>query len=364
MTIHAAKGLAVPDHDRVGHVDGGHGRPGLPAEVVFRPGRRARVPVREQGRHRRVRRVDPDRRADERPRAHPAALRRVHPAQDHLVVSLHRKVRKSMPEPDKRTNAELLRGRHGPAARGGSRRRRRGRTGADDHAVGAAERAAAVRRVGGRAGRRAPHARRGPSTIAATALTDEGGLDADDELADGLEKRPRDMDQPPWLKGRYGSAVGRAVHGVLQTIDLATGDGRGRRGGRAVPGRGHPRPGRRRHQARRLRARLADRAGGGGLAALAGGLRLHAVGRRPPARGLHRPALPHRPTAWSSSTTRPPPRTTGRSSTSGSTGYRLQGASYAIVGRPGHRRAGGAGRVPVPHARAARSRSTWPTSMR
>ena len=41
----------------------------------------------------------------------------------------------------------------------------------------------------------------------------------------GLQKRPRDLDLPPWLKGRYGTAVGRAVHGVLQTIDLATGDG-------------------------------------------------------------------------------------------------------------------------------------------
>ena len=27
------------------------------------------------------------------------------------------------------------------------------------------------------------------------------------------------------MKGRYGTAVGRAVHGALQTIDLATGDG-------------------------------------------------------------------------------------------------------------------------------------------
>lgn len=40
----------------------------------------------------------------------------------------------------------------------------------------------------------------------------------------GLQKRPRDLDLPPWLKGRYGTAVGRAVHGVLQTVDLATGD--------------------------------------------------------------------------------------------------------------------------------------------
>jgi ATP-dependent exoDNAse (exonuclease V) beta subunit len=41
----------------------------------------------------------------------------------------------------------------------------------------------------------------------------------------GLDKRPRDLDLPPWQKGRYGTAVGRAVHGVLQLVDLATGDG-------------------------------------------------------------------------------------------------------------------------------------------
>ena len=41
----------------------------------------------------------------------------------------------------------------------------------------------------------------------------------------GLDKRPRDLDLPPWQKGRYGTAVGRAVHGVLQVIDLASGEG-------------------------------------------------------------------------------------------------------------------------------------------
>ena len=30
---------------------------------------------------------------------------------------------------------------------------------------------------------------------------------------------------PPWSKGRFGTAIGRAVHGVLQTLDLATGAG-------------------------------------------------------------------------------------------------------------------------------------------
>lgn len=42
---------------------------------------------------------------------------------------------------------------------------------------------------------------------------------------DGHEKDPLDLELPAWRKGRYGSAIGRAVHGVLQTIDLATGDG-------------------------------------------------------------------------------------------------------------------------------------------
>jgi hypothetical protein len=79
-----------------------------------------------------------------------------------------------------------------------------------------------------------------PGTVSATALTDDGAPDPNAPLTlfdsvpaeaptgdddPGLQKRPRDLDLPPWLKGRYGTAVGRAVHGVLQTIDLATGQG-------------------------------------------------------------------------------------------------------------------------------------------
>ena len=41
----------------------------------------------------------------------------------------------------------------------------------------------------------------------------------------GLAKGARDLELPPWNKGRYGTAVGRAVHAVLQTVDLATGAG-------------------------------------------------------------------------------------------------------------------------------------------
>lgn len=46
-----------------------------------------------------------------------------------------------------------------------------------------------------------------------------------DEGSDGAAKGARDLVLPPWSKGRYGSAIGRAVHGVLQSIDLATGEG-------------------------------------------------------------------------------------------------------------------------------------------
>ena len=38
-------------------------------------------------------------------------------------------------------------------------------------------------------------------------------------------RAPRDLELPPWSKGRYGTAIGRAVHGVLQVVDLATGAG-------------------------------------------------------------------------------------------------------------------------------------------
>ncbi len=45
------------------------------------------------------------------------------------------------------------------------------------------------------------------------------------EIPPGLAKEPRDLELPAWLKGRYGAAVGRAVHATLQTVDLTTGEG-------------------------------------------------------------------------------------------------------------------------------------------
>jgi ATP-dependent exoDNAse (exonuclease V) beta subunit len=60
--------------------------------------------------------------------------------------------------------------------------------------------------------------------VSATALA--RSVEVEDRAADpGLAKGPRDLELPPWNKGRYGTALGRAVHAVLQTVDLATGAG-------------------------------------------------------------------------------------------------------------------------------------------
>ena len=51
----------------------------------------------------------------------------------------------------------------------------------------------------------------------------EVGTGADEDP--GLAKEGRDLELPPWNKGRYGTAIGRAVHATLQTIELTTGAG-------------------------------------------------------------------------------------------------------------------------------------------
>jgi ATP-dependent exoDNAse (exonuclease V) beta subunit len=61
--------------------------------------------------------------------------------------------------------------------------------------------------------------------ISATRLAEQAARAAQAESLPGMKKGPRDIDLPPWQKGRYGSAIGRAVHAVLQSIDLATGEG-------------------------------------------------------------------------------------------------------------------------------------------
>ena len=175
-------------------------------------------------------------------------------------------------------------------------------------------------------------ASRRPRTIAATALTDDGRPDV---LADpGLHKRPRDLDLPPWQKGRYGSAVGRAVHGVLQTIDLGGADDDAidrRRGGLAGRGRGHPRPRGPHPCPGRRGAGLADGARGRGGPPLARGLRRACRSAATARSRATSTCCTGGPTGWSSPTTRrgPPGRDADLDPLVAR--YRTQGASYALA---------------------------------
>jgi ATP-dependent exoDNAse (exonuclease V) beta subunit len=262
MTIHAAKGLEFP----ITIVSGATAYPRraatagdakfTPDGVAYYLGKHAETTAYTANRP-----LDEQMDLDERVRLLYVAATR---ARDHLVVSLHRVRRRAEPAPGNRTNAELLVDGMGdtlellpdaPLAE-------------DARPVVVVEPAPLpVPAVAGpidawEAQRdtalRAAHRR---TTVAATALTDEGRPDADrpgdgevdDDLLDdeppadaagqlaldfgtvavdhdldrapdgddaGLLKRPGDLDRPPWLKGRYGTAVGRAVHGVLQTVAL------------------------------------------------------------------------------------------------------------------------------------------------
>jgi ATP-dependent helicase/nuclease subunit A len=239
MTIHAAKGLQFP----ITIVSGLSTQPqrrsaGVEVawppgqECVIRVGRAVKTAAFEDWKP-----IDEQMSHDERVRLLYVACTR---AQDHLVLSLHRKARKSEPDAAaKLTIAELLARAladriealpaigaptdrtddDGAAATGGAP----GDDGTPTPAPGPAapdpadlppfEEWRRQRDTAIAAGAR-------PRTLAATALTDDGRPDA---VADpGLHKRPRDLDLPAWQKGRYGSAIGRAVHGVLQTVDLGS----------------------------------------------------------------------------------------------------------------------------------------------
>ena len=79
-----------------------------------------------------------------------------------------------------------------------------------------------------------------PSTVAATRLAEVAKhvpyRDTGEETKDEQES------DEPWRRGRAGTSIGRAVHAVLQTVDLATGDGieetaRAQAAAEGIPGR-------------------------------------------------------------------------------------------------------------------------------
>ncbi len=152
-------------------------------------------------------------------------------ARDHLVVSAHRKDRL---EPAVPTSAEALYRAGGEAARATHL--------AFDKAPVAPTATAsppATVDVGAtvEAWRRAHHAAleaaSRPLATSATRLAADAAARREAEEAaarvaagdPGLAKGAKDIDLPPWQKGRYGTAIGRAVHGVLQSVDLGSGDG-------------------------------------------------------------------------------------------------------------------------------------------
>lgn len=162
-------------------------------------------------------------------------------AQDHLVVSLHRTEPKANTEAPRMTNSQLLAGAAGTAHHRKLTRPRStpGALAPQQSAPGTAPSYEQWHDFAGAA--QANAAAR--SSVSASSLenllpddwqalegfdvsvSDEAAASEVRETAAGLSKDQRDLESPPWNKGRYGSAIGRAVHAVLQTIDLRTGAG-------------------------------------------------------------------------------------------------------------------------------------------
>ncbi|HEX6198112.1 MAG TPA: UvrD-helicase domain-containing protein [Jiangellaceae bacterium] len=234
MTIHAAKGLEFP----VVIASGMSSVPSMArsgVEVLWPPGGGCEFKLRKDlqtSDFEHAKPIDEQMGYHERLRLLYVACTR---ARDHLVVSLHRRERKSAPKNSHTlTNAELLYEACDGAPSQGELITERSEPDRGARASGLhsdppppwpewAEAAAAIRSRSSR-----------PSSVSASYF--EGLLDAptprataldrlDQPVDPGLAKQERDLELPPWNKGRYGTAVGRAVHGVLQAVDLATGGG-------------------------------------------------------------------------------------------------------------------------------------------
>ncbi|MFA9446567.1 UvrD-helicase domain-containing protein [Egicoccus sp. AB-alg6-2] len=144
-------------------------------------------------------------------------------AEDHLVVSLHRPAKPATGR-SRMTNAQLLAeaAEAAPVARAvdlAAVPDRLAAPGRDDRAV------APIPDLPTWRAERDRHlaASSRPRSVGASGVEALAAAAAD--VDPGLQKGPRDLDLPAWNKGRYGTAIGRAVHAVLQTVDLATGGG-------------------------------------------------------------------------------------------------------------------------------------------
>jgi len=143
---------------------------------------------------------------------------------DHLVVSLHRVPPKSAVAEGRMPSAMLLAANGAADAEAGARELSANPGGFtlprvapdelewNDVATWEAERARALRDANRRL------------TVSATRLAEDlVWYDPGAAGDEGLRKDAVDLELPPWQRGRYGTAVGRAVHGTLQFCDLAGG---------------------------------------------------------------------------------------------------------------------------------------------
>ena len=219
LTIHGAKGLEFPV-TVVSGLTTQLARPARGPTVAFPPGQPPAIRLRagvESGGFEQWQPIDEQMDEHERLRLLYVACTR---ARDHLIVSLTR-----LAGSKRRTAASILAeagaagagairlkiAKRAPAPRDGAMPAPEAGTTAPlpDREVWLAEREAALARAAA------------PEAMSATGLA-RSAAESDDP---GLAKAEPDLELPPWKKGRYGTAVGRAVHAVLQTVDLATGEG-------------------------------------------------------------------------------------------------------------------------------------------
>lgn len=209
MTVHAAKGLQFP----ITIVSGLSSRP------VTNKGRRVVWPEAtwvlsdpDDPTYQQFKPIDEQMDDAERVRLLYVACTR---AMDHLVVSLHRT------DGPHKTSAKLL----AEASAGAAHREFAGHdlTLAAPQ-MPAAELAWADENEWWQTWQRDLASASRPAAMSATALAHAADFEPPPTQPDeGVRKDPVDLDLPPWQRGRYGTAVGRAVHAVLQYADLRSG---------------------------------------------------------------------------------------------------------------------------------------------